>query len=119
MPKTENSDAWKTDAVLQRLGQRVASGRPVACQVFVADDVPAAQVPETAHRIVAEASEQLNLPPGAIHLGKIRGLAKSFSVTTDVPEAFEAIARQRTVKGIMEAEQLDILPQPVRRKAVL
>jgi hypothetical protein len=51
-----------------------------------------------------------------VRIGKVRGLAKSFSVTSDVPDVFEAIARQDDVKTMLEAEQADILPHPTSRQ---
>jgi hypothetical protein len=119
MSGISSSPRWELNAVVKRLQKRTASGSPVSAQVFVADKVPVSEVPAAAKKIVADACYSLKLAPDQIRIGKVRGLAKSFSVTSDVADVFAAIAEQHDVKTMLEAEQVDILPYPVHQKAVL
>jgi hypothetical protein len=45
-------------------------------------------------------------------------VAKSFSVTSDVPHVFDAIAKRGDVKSILESVQSDILPKPLNKKEI-
>ena len=54
----------------------------------------------------------------AIKIGKVYRSAKSFSLSTDVPGVFDAIAKRGEVKSILESEQHDILPKPRNVKDV-
>jgi hypothetical protein len=45
-------------------------------------------------------------------------LAKSFSISSDIPNVFEAIAKRGEVKTILESAQPDILPKPTNVKDV-
>ena len=83
-----------------------------------AGDWKALAFPEKAREIVKDAGESLNLPAEAIKLGKVFRSAKSFSVSTDVPNVFEAIAKRGEVKTILESAQPDILPKPRNVKDV-
>jgi hypothetical protein len=112
------SPEWELEAVVKRLHEKATAGQPVSVQVFVNDDVPVNELPAKAQEIVDDASASLNLAPGAVRIGKIHGLAKSFSVTSAIPHVFEAIAKRDEVKTILESIQTDILPKPVKRKAV-
>ena len=58
------------------------------------------------------------LAPVHLAVGKIHRLAKSFSVTSDVPHVFDAIAKRDDVKSILESVQSDILPKPLNKKDV-
>jgi hypothetical protein len=113
------SPEWELQAVVRRLREKTAQGVPVSAQVFVMDDVPVGEIAAAAKRIVECASVSLNLSPGAVRIGKVRSLAKSFSVTSDVADVFEAIAGQDVVKAMLETEQADILPRPRNRKIAL
>jgi hypothetical protein len=67
---------------------------------------------------VTSTSASLNIPADAIKLGKVYRLAKSFSVSSDVPAVFDALAKRGEVKSILESEQSDILPKPLNVKDV-
>lgn len=106
------SPEWEAEAVVKRLRKVTSPGRPSAVQVFLNDKVSAKELPEKAQEIITQASESLNLPTGAIKLGKMFRSANSFSVSSDVPDVFAAIARRSEVRSILESEQPDILPKP-------
>jgi hypothetical protein len=106
------SPEWQVDAVVKRLRQATKPGRPSSVQVFLNDDVSANELPEKAKQIVTDISTHLNLPADAIKLGKVYRSAKSFSVSTDVADVFDALAKRHEVKSILESEQPDILPKP-------
>jgi len=110
--KVKVSSEWKPEAVIKRLRQKISPGRPSAVQVFFNDKVPASHLAEKAKEIVDHACASLNLPPDAIKLGKVFRSARSFSVSTDVPDALDVIAKRDEVKTILESEQSDILPKP-------
>jgi hypothetical protein len=112
------SPEWALEAVVKRLHEKTAPGQPVSVQVFVTDDVSANELPAKAQEIVDDASASLNLAPDAVRIGKIHRLAKSFSITSDIPHVFDAIAKRGEVKTILESAQTDVLPKPVKRKAV-
>jgi hypothetical protein len=116
--KTKASPQWETDAVVKRLHETTSPGQPSSVQVFLNDDVSANDMQEKAREIVKDAGESLNLPAEAIKLGKVFRSAKSFSVSTDVPNVFEAIAKRGEVKTILESAQPDILPKPRNVKEV-
>jgi hypothetical protein len=110
--KIKPSPEWEADAVIKRLHETTSPGRPSSVQVFLNDDVSANDVPQKAEEIVKYASAGLNLPADAVKLGKTYRSAKSFSISSDVPGVFEAIAKRRDVKTILESAQADILPKP-------
>jgi hypothetical protein len=110
--KTKASPEWESQAVADRLRQSTAPGRPSSVQVFLTDDVPADQLSAKAQEIIKEASASLDLPADALKLGKLHRLAKSFSLSSDVPTVFDAIAKRSDVKSLLESEQSDILPRP-------
>lgn len=110
--KTKPSPEWEGDAVARRLRETTRPGRPSAVQVFLNDEVSASDLPEKAKEIVSDMSTSLNLPADAIKLGKVFRSAKSFSVSTDRPDVFDALAKRGDVKSILESEQPDILPKP-------
>ncbi|WP_445219489.1 hypothetical protein ACKWRH_04535 [Bradyrhizobium sp. Pa8] len=114
--KTKPSPEWEGKAVVNRLRQATKPGQPSSVQVFLNDDVAASDLPEKAREIVTDMSARLDLPANAIKLGKVFRLAKSFSVSTDVPDVFDALARHGDVKSILESVQPDILPKPTREK---
>jgi hypothetical protein len=116
--KIKASPEWEADAVVKRLRKTTSPGQPSSVQVFLNDDVSANDLPEKARQIVKDASESLNLPAEAIKLGKVFRSAKSFSVSTDVPNVFEVIAKRGEVKTILESAQPDILPKPRNVKDV-
>ena len=116
--KIKASPEWEADAVVKRLRKTTSPGQPSSVQVFLNDDVSASDLPEKARQIVKDASESLNLPAEAIKLGKVFRSAKSFSVSTDVPNVFEGIAKRGEVKSILESAQPDILPKPRNVKDV-
>jgi hypothetical protein len=45
-------------------------------------------------------------------------LAKSLSISSDIPNVFDATARRDEVKAILESAQPDILPKPTNMKDV-
>jgi hypothetical protein len=112
------SPEWESAAVAKRLRETTSPGRPTAVQVFLHDEIPAADLPEKAKEIVTSTSASLNIPADAIKLGKVFRSAKSFSVTSDVPAVFDALAKRGEVKSILESEQSDILPKPLNVKDV-
>jgi hypothetical protein len=114
--ETKPSPRWEGDAVVRRLRQATKPGRPSAVQVFLNDDVSANDLPEKAKEIVTAMSASLNLPANAIKLGKVFRSAKSFSVSTDIADVFDALAKRGDVKSILESEQPDILPKPSKVK---
>ncbi|WP_441233470.1 hypothetical protein [Bradyrhizobium sp. 930_D9_N1_4] len=114
--KTKPSAQWEGDAVARRLRQATKPGRPSAVQVFLNDEISASDLPEKAKQIVTDMSASLNLPADAIKLGKVFRSAKSFSVSTDIPDVFDALAKCGDVKSILESEQPDILPKPTNVK---
>jgi hypothetical protein len=116
--KSKASPEWEAEAVVKRLRKTTSPGQPSSVQVFLNDDVSASDLPEKAKEIVKDASESLNIPADAIKLGKVFRLAKSFSVSTDVPNVFEAIAKRGEVKSILDSAQTDILPKPRNVKDV-
>lgn len=116
--KTKASPEWEAKAVVDRLRETTSPGQPSSVQVFLNDDVSANDLPEKAKEIVKHACESLNIPADAIKLGKVFRSAKSFSVSTDVPNVFEAIARRGEVKSILDSAQPDILPKPRNVKDV-
>jgi hypothetical protein len=110
--KDKASPEWEPEAVVKRLREVTSPGRPSAVQVFLNDKVSASELPEKAQEIVTQASESLNLPIGAVKLGKMFRSANSFSISSDVPDVFDAISKRSEVKSILESEQPDILPRP-------
>jgi hypothetical protein len=116
--KVKASPEWESDAVVKRLQEAAAPGRPVSAQVFLKDDVSDSELSSKAQEIVDHASASLKLKANAVTVGKIHRLAKSFSVTSDVPHVFDAIAKRDDVKSILESVQSDILPQPLNKKDV-
>jgi hypothetical protein len=116
--KIEPSPQWEADAVIKRLHETTSPGQPSSVQVFLNDEVSANDVPQKAQEIVKDASVSLNLPEGAVKLGKTFRSAKSFSISSDIPSVFETIAKRRDVKTILESAQPDILPKPRNVKEV-
>jgi hypothetical protein len=116
--KTKASPQWEAEAVVKRLRETTSPGQPSSVQVFLNDDVSADDLPDKAREIVKDACESLKIPADAIRLGKVFRSAKSFSVSTDVPNVFEAIARRGEVKSMLESAQSDILPKPRNVKDV-
>jgi len=110
--KTKPSPEWEDAAVVKRLRKATSPGHPSAVQVFLHDEISASELPAKAREIVTATSESLNLPADAIKLGKVFRSAKSFSVSTDIPDVFDALAKRGEVKTILESAQPDILPKP-------
>lgn len=106
------------DDVVNRLKQKASHGSPASAQIFVKDSVPSSEVAAVAESIVSNARKSLKLSPDSVHVGKVRSLAKSFSVTSDVADVFAAIASQSDVKSMLESEQTDIFPRPIKHKLV-
>lgn len=116
--KIKPSPQWESDAVIKRLHATTSPGQPTSVQVFLNDEVSADQISDKAREIVDAASASLNLAPDRIKLGRVLRSAKSFSVSTDDPKAFEAIAKRGEVKTMLESSQPDILPKPRNVKDV-
>ena len=116
--KIKASPEWESEAVAKRLSETTSPGRPSSVQVFLNDEVSANDLPEKAKEIVKDMSESLNLPADAIKIGKVYRSAKSFSLSTDVPGVFDAIAKRGEVKTILDSTQPDILPKPKNVKDV-
>jgi hypothetical protein len=116
--KIKPSPEWQGEAVVKRLSQRTSPGRPSAVQVFLNDEVSASDLSDKAREIVSDTSARLNIPADAIKLGKVFRSAKSFSVSSDIPAVFDALAKRQDVKSILESEQPDILPKPLNVKSV-
>jgi hypothetical protein len=113
-PSTE----WDPKNVVKRLQQKMASGGSASAQIFFSDDVPGDRVLAKAEEIAEETSKRLGLDRAAVKIGKVHRLAKSFSLTSDEPRVFSEILKSPAVKSILESEQSDILPQPIRKKSV-
>jgi hypothetical protein len=64
------SPEWESEAVVKRLRETTSRGQPSSVQVFLTDEVSANDLPEKAREIVNEASASLNLPVGAVKIGK-------------------------------------------------
>ena len=107
------SPEWQSEAVVKRLRKSTAPGQPASVQVFLNDDVSASDLPAKAQQIIDDASASLNLTPDAVKIGKVHRLAKSFSVSSDDADFFDAIAKRDNVKSILESAQPDILPKPL------
>jgi hypothetical protein len=116
--KIKPSPEWQSEAVVKRLHETTSPGQPSSVQVFLTDDVSASDLPQKAEEIVTAASESLNLPAGAVKIGKIYRSAKSFSISSDVAHVFDAIAKRGEVKALLESVQPDILPKPRNVKDV-
>jgi hypothetical protein len=116
--KIEPSSEWQGEAVVKRLRQTTSPGRPSAVQVFLKDEISASDLPEKAKQIVSDTRARLNIPADAIKLGKVFRSAKSFSVSSDVPDVFDALAKRGEVKSLLESEQSDIFPKPLNVKDV-
>jgi hypothetical protein len=116
--KLTPSPEWEDEAVVKRLREATKPGRPSSVHVFLNDDVPANDLHEKVNEIVADTRQSLNLPADAIKLGKVFRSAKSFSVSTDIPDVFNALAKRGEVKSLLESEQPDILPKPRNVKDV-
>ena len=112
------SAEWTPKNVLKRLRKATASGKPASANFFVTEAVSPDQLQEKAKQIVEDASASLGLAAGAVKLGKVHPLAKSFSVTASAPEVFEEIMKCDEVKTVLESAQEDIYPKPVGRKVV-
>ena len=115
---TKASPEWESDAVVKRLKKATSPGQPSSVQVFLNDDVSANDLPAKAQGIVSDLSASLNLPAGAVTLGKVHRLARSFSISSDAPKVFDAIVKRNEVKTILESVQPDILPKPRNVKDV-
>ena len=116
--KIKASPEWEAEAVAKRLRETTSPGQPSSVQVFLNDEISANDLPEKAKEIVKDMSASLNLPADAIKIGKMYRSAKSFSLSTDVPSVFDAIAKRSEVKTILESAQPDILPKPRNVKDV-
>jgi hypothetical protein len=110
--KIKPSPEWDSEAVVKRLRESTSPGQPSSVQVFLTDEVSAQDLPQKAREIVSDASASLNLPADAVKLGKVFKSARSFSISSDVPNVFDAIAKRGEVKTILESVQPDILPRP-------
>lgn len=99
------NDSKDKAAALRRL-RTVAKEQPVTAQVFLSEDVAEAKIAELAQDIVR---------PMDAKLGKIHGMAKSFSVTAK-PEVLEKIAGFPDVRSVIPNQVDDIFPKPVRKK---
>jgi hypothetical protein len=116
--KTKASPEWESEAVVKRLRATTSPGQPSSVQVFLNDEISANDLPEKAREIVNDMSVSLNLPADAIKIGKVYRSAKSFSISTDVPSVFDAIAKRGEVKTMLDSAQPDILPKPRNVKDV-
>jgi len=110
--KIKASSEWESEAVAKRLRETTSPGQPSSVQVFLNDEISANDLPEKAKEIVNDMSASLSLPADAIKIGKVYRSAKSFSLSTDVPDVFDAIVKRGEVKTILESAQPDILPKP-------
>ena len=111
----EASLQWRPDVVLKRLQDKGSDGRPVSAQVFMSQSVEPGDLSSKAHEIVEAAALVSGLSPGAVRVGKVFPLARSFSVSADSPNAFTAIVNNKDVSSILESEQPDIMPKPLDR----
>ena len=116
--KIKASPEWESEAVVKRLRKTTSPGQPSSVQVFLTDDVAANDLPAKAEEIISDASASLNLPADAVKIGKVHRLARSFSITSDVPNVFDAISKRDDVKTILKSAQPDILPKPLNAKDV-
>lgn len=116
--KIKASPEWEPEAVANRLRETTSPGQPSSVQVFLNDEISANDLSERAMGIVNDMGASLNLPADAIKIGKVYRSSKSFSLSTDVPDVFDAIAKRGDVKTILESAQPNILPKPRNVKDV-
>jgi len=112
MSADTTSPEWTVPEVLVRLRAQAGTGRPVAAQVFLDDDMPVERLPQAAKQILEVAMAKVG-KDAAGKLGKVHRLAKSFSVVADV-DTLAAVAQIPGVKTILPSEVADILPRPVK-----
>jgi hypothetical protein len=112
------SAEWETKNVVKRLRKATSPGKPAAVQVFLKDRLSLDDLNEKAKELVSYANASLNLPAGSVKLGKVFRAANSFSMSSDVPDAFDLIAKRGEVKTILDSAQSDILPKPRNAKDV-
>jgi hypothetical protein len=110
----ESSPDWSTASVVARLRASAAPGKPVRAQVFLHDDVAADDLAAAVQNLVTTAEQKAGAQKTPVEVGKIHGLAKSFSITAD-PDVVAAIAEMPAVKAILPSEIDDIYPKPVKR----
>jgi hypothetical protein len=116
MGKQKASQEFEPDAIARVLREQGASGEPVGAQVFFDDDVDASALEETAEHVIRDAEASLG-KPGSVTVRKVRGSAKSASVSGD-PEVIAAIQASNKVKSVLPNVVPDILPQPRNKKPV-
>ena len=116
MARQPASDEFSRDSIRRQLVEQGASGEPVGAQVFFDDEIDPAALESVAQAAVKEAEESLGRP-GSVEVRRVRGLAKSASVSGD-PEVIAAIQGSAKVKAVLPNAVSDILPQP-RNKTLL
>ncbi|MFL4971947.1 MAG: hypothetical protein ACJ8DQ_03015 [Xanthobacteraceae bacterium] len=115
MKSGESSSEWTIPEVLARLRES-GKGKPVQAHVFLSDDVPAEQLPDLARQMITAAKKKVG-EHAAAELGKIHGLAKSFSLKADV-DTLSAVAKMPNIKAILPSEVEDVFPRPVKASPV-
>lgn len=116
MAKQPASGEFSHEAIRRQLQEQGASGEPVSAQVFFGDDVDASALGSVAEAVVKEAEESVGRPR-SVEVRKVRGLAKSASVSGD-PEVIAAMQASEKVKAVLPNVVQDILPQPRGKREI-
>jgi hypothetical protein len=109
----EHSEKWKTESVLAQLREQAKGSGTAAAQVFLSGSEPDPDIGEAARRIVSEAAVAAGAGSKPPSIGRVSGLAKSFSLTAE-PAIFEALARDPRIKSILPSVIRDIYPSPTK-----
>ncbi|WP_027154884.1 hypothetical protein [Mesorhizobium sp. WSM2561] len=116
MGKQKASEEFAPDAIARELRKQGASGEPVGAQIFFEDNVDVSALAETAEHVIRDAEASLG-KPGSVTVRKIRGFAKSASVSGD-PEVIAAVQSSDKVKSVQPNVVRDILPEPRHKKPI-
>jgi hypothetical protein len=111
MAKAPDPPDWSKGAVVRRLQADTPSGRPASAQFFL--DVPEEEVGAAARRLFDDAVANSGSMPVAPKLGKVRTLARSFSVEGD-PQFLAELAKAAEVRDVLPSQIDDIYPKPVK-----
>ncbi len=115
--KRDASAEWKIANVIEVLRKQARPNQPPTAQIFLDDSVEIDRVSmeELVQKIVEDAVLGLRGPMIGPQLGKLRYLAKSFSVTAD-PDVIAEIAKSPSVRSILPSKIDDIYPKPLDTK---
>lgn len=110
----QTSPDWRKEAVLETLRKQARADQPPTAQVFLDEsiDLDEESMAVLVKKMIESACLRAGQPASDRMIGKVRHLAKSFSVTAD-PEIIEELIKQPEVKSILPSEISDIYPKPV------